>query len=299
MINKLCLGTAQLGLKYGIKNEMGRQPTSEESFLLLKSAIEYGINCFDTASAYGNAEDILGEFGIGNHNVKVISKLKANMFNNCNGNEIVSQIQSEVELSLAKLKRDFLDGYLLHDVQDFYSEEIMYGLQLCKDKGLVKNIGVSIYEPVDALAAVKSDQIDYIQIPYNVFDQRLDQTEFFTMAKEKNVTVFARSSFLQGLLLMNIDKIPENLYMARPYLKKFHAIIEKYGYNPMEASFLFSYCHKGIDRVVFGVDTKEQLSSNLAVLDRKQGFQPCYDELMGTFLEIERKIIVPSLWDKV
>lgn len=63
-VDKLCLGTVQLGLKYGIKNEIGRQPTNEESFYLLKQVIDSGINTFDTASVYGNAEQILGDFKI-------------------------------------------------------------------------------------------------------------------------------------------------------------------------------------------------------------------------------------------
>ena len=64
--NKLCLGTVQFGMNYGIKNELGRQPSKDESFAVLETAIAAGVSFFDTASAYGNAERLLGEFGIGN-----------------------------------------------------------------------------------------------------------------------------------------------------------------------------------------------------------------------------------------
>ncbi|MBQ8699417.1 MAG: aldo/keto reductase, partial [Schwartzia sp.] len=59
----LCLGTVQLGMKYGVNNELGRQPTRKESYDVLQAALELGIDCFDTASAYGNAETVLGDFG--------------------------------------------------------------------------------------------------------------------------------------------------------------------------------------------------------------------------------------------
>ena len=59
MLNKLCLGTVQLGLKYGINNQIGRQPTNKEAFSILKAAIDYGIEYFDTSSSYGDAENLL------------------------------------------------------------------------------------------------------------------------------------------------------------------------------------------------------------------------------------------------
>mgnify|MGYP000893148465 CR=1 FL=1 len=36
---KLCLGTVQFGMKYGVKNELGRQPTDEEAFSVLDAAL--------------------------------------------------------------------------------------------------------------------------------------------------------------------------------------------------------------------------------------------------------------------
>lgn len=295
MLDKLCLGTVQLGLKYGIKNEIGRQPTHEESFSVLQAAIENGIKYFDTASVYGNAEAILREFGIGHYGVNIISKLKPNIDNNGVG-DTVKVVQQEIVKSLLNLGVDFLDGYLLHEAKDFYHTEIIKGLQVCKHKGLVKNIGISVYEPEDALNAVSSGVIDYIQIPYNVFDQRLDQTDFFEIAKKNHVTVFARSAFLQGLLLMRVEDVPEYLIEATPYLKKFEDTVLKFGYSRREAAFLFNYCHNGIDKIVFGVDNEEQLMDNLKIIEKSNDFIECYNALWGSFRNIEDKIIIPSLW---
>lgn len=195
------------------------------------------------------------------------------------------------------MKLSSLHGYLLHNASDFYNQDIMNGLQRAKDKGIVKNIGVSIYEESDALAAVNSGMIDYIQIPYNVFDQRLDQTDFFDIAKKNGIKVFGRSSFLQGLLLMDIAKVPDYLSEAKLHLIKFNEIIMKYSYSPMEAALLFSYCHPKIDKVVFGVETKKQLETDLLILKKADGFTECYSELAKNFNMIEKKIIIPSLWN--
>lgn len=292
MPSKLCLGTVQFGLKYGINNAIGRQPVKTEAFDLLKKAIDLGITTFDTASVYGNAEDLLGDFNIAKDSVKVISKLKPNIMD-----DIVNNVIKEVERSLKRLKLALIDGYLLHDAKDFYRQEIVKGLQICKEKSLVKNIGVSVYGVEDALNAVKSGLIDYIQIPYNVFDQRLNETDFFELADKNKVKVFARSAFLQGLLLMDIDKLPVHLIEAKPYLEKFNDITNNYGYSRSEAAFLFSYCNPSIDKVVFGVETKQQLEFNLKIVSESDGFKGCYDELYNRFNKIERKIIVPSLWN--
>lgn len=78
---KLCLGTVQFGMKYGINNQINRQPTWEESFEMLDLAIENGVEVIDTARAYGEAELILGEY-FKRHKclqkVRVISKLYYN-----------------------------------------------------------------------------------------------------------------------------------------------------------------------------------------------------------------------------
>ena len=62
-MNKLILGTAQMGLDYGITNSEGK-PTNQNSFELIKECLNNGVYQFDTAQAYGNAEKILGDASI-------------------------------------------------------------------------------------------------------------------------------------------------------------------------------------------------------------------------------------------
>src|ERR1700690_3141155 len=77
----MILGTAQLGMDYGIANRLGR-PSSSGSVEIIATAWENGVRCFDTASAYGDSELVLGrafaELGIARH-VSVISKFGADL----------------------------------------------------------------------------------------------------------------------------------------------------------------------------------------------------------------------------
>ena len=291
-MSKLCLGTVQLGMKYGVNNVLGRQPTEEESFEVLRAAQKCGIDYLDTASVYGEAETRLGRWGVNQAGFRVISKLRPGLEHETNEKIVLR----EIEASLQRLNVRRLYGYMLHRAEDMANEAIVRGMLTAKEKEYVKKIGVSVYEPEEAFRVVKSGLWDMVQIPYNVLDQRLDMTDFFELANNNHVEVFARSAFLQGLLLMEPDAVPSTLSGACPYLKKFHAILERYGYTPEEGAMLYSYCHPSIDFVVFGVDTEMQLVKNVEICDKAKGFDVCWKELRGAFSEVPREIIIPSLW---
>ena len=291
---KLCLGTVQFGLDYGVNNPNGKPPKTEV-FKMLDKALSNGITCFDTAGAYGTAEALLGEYGIKKHNVKVISKLKPNLIpEDCTNPEAI--VEEQVRYSLATIGVEYLDGYLLHTPENFYNKGIMRGLQHCREKGLIKNLGVSIYEVQHALDVVSSEVVDYIQVPYSVFDQRVANSNFFEIARKNNITVFARSAFLQGLILMEQEKVPAHLDMAKEYLTKFDDIIKKYGYSRAQAAFLFTYTHPDVDYIVFGVDNIKQLEEDLELPKYAEGFANCRAELSDSFQNVSKSIIFPSLW---
>ena len=295
--NKLCLGTVEFGLEYGLNNEFGR-PTQKEVFEMLDLARENGIKVFDTASAYGDAEERIGEYINSReckNEIKVISKLSPKLFTN-GFERPVQTIKEEVEKSLKKLNMEFLNGFLLHKPTDFYNQEVISGLLNCKEADLIKNIGVSIYEIEHALDVVRSGVIDYIQVPYNIFDQRVEKTDFFEIAKENNVTVFARSPFLQGLILMNKNEVPSHLSIARRYLEKLDEIIKDYKISRVEAAMLFSYNNKNIDYVVFGVNNIQQLKEDIQSIDKNIKSTQLINEIKQEFSDVERSIVIPSLW---
>lgn len=288
---KLCLGTVQLGIKYGVNNVIGRQPTKEEAFALLSAAQRAGVDTFDTASAYGTAEDILGNFfQNASSKARFISKLKPDCEKTKNA------VLTEIKTSLLRLKVSCLEGYLLHRATDLQCKDIMEGLAEAKKLGLTSMTGISIYKPEEALSAVTNPCIDCIQIPYNVLDKRLDQTGFFKLAKENCKIVYARSAFLQGLLLMEPEKAEFQVNGSGKFIKLFHQIAEKYGYTPVEAAFLYCINHPGIDYVVFGVDTIKQLAANITIYNKADNFNACYEELFNSFKTVPKKVIMPNLW---
>ena len=105
--SKIGLGTVQFGLDYGISNKSGRT-NSEEVSKILQYASENDIDTLDTASAYGEAEKILGENNL--DGFRVISK-----FMPPNEKET---IRVQLQQSLEKLKQKNIYGYLAHRPMD-------------------------------------------------------------------------------------------------------------------------------------------------------------------------------------
>jgi aryl-alcohol dehydrogenase-like predicted oxidoreductase len=302
MINsksKLVLGTAQLGYHYGINNTTG-QPTTDESFTILDRACEMGINTLDTAYAYGDAEEVIGKWLVARKkkDVFIITKFKPKAFEENPGILVVDVIDAQFQESLTRLNVDRVDGYMLH-LPQYLNEDVAEGLRLIKEKGFADNVGVSIYDEAEALRAIDFG-FDYIQIPYNALDQRLDRTDFFQRAKEKKVTVFARSPFLQGLLLMEPSNIPAHMAHATDAVARFQEIARRHGLTPYEAAFVFSYKHKGIAHIVFGLEKVAQLDEAFRTVDiaEKQTYEDFIKETRDAFQDINREIVNPSLWKK-
>lgn len=298
--NKLVLGTVQLGMKYGLHNTHG-QPTGGESFSILDTAFAAGIDTFDTAWAYGTAEDVLGawiqERSLAGK-VRIISKMKPHALNDYpDGTKAADVVRTELEKSLARLGVEYLDGYLFHSPHYIYLKHMIEGLQKAKTAGLVKHIGVSTYDEAEALQAVELG-VNYVQVPYNAFDQRLDKTEFFDLAKKNKVTVFARSPFLQGLLLMQPDTLTEHLASLRPQLEQFIAIAIRHNLTQIEAALRFVDSMCRADHIVFGVDTLAQLTEAIRI-KASETDNGWIAEMRNAFKDLNRGAINPSLWSTI
>ena len=296
--HKLCLGTAQFGLDYGVANKKGK-PSLERAFEMLDFACERGIRWFDTAQAYGNAEEVLGEYLAHRGNLSefhLISKLVPKGFDDayeC----VFKDIEEAVLSSLKKLHIHALEGFLFHTPDYIYREDLVEQMIRVREKGLVRNIGVSIYETKHALDAARMEWVDYIQVPYSVFDQRLSHTDFFDLTRRNNKKVFARSAFLQGLTVMDVSDIPEGLEKAKGYVEELAALCIKYGLSRLEVSELFSLNDERIAFFVFGGDSVPQLKEVVEISERGDLPESLKRVLRERFADIERSVIMPNLWE--
>lgn len=296
---KLCLGTVQQGMAYGINNQYGK-PSKETSLQIFHAAVKNGITTFDTAQAYGDAEVLLGDYlkEYGNREeIKIISKLQPNCLDS--QTNFYDVMRRECEGSLQRIGIQQLDGYLFHTPGYIRDPAAVWALKRLKEEKLVKNIGVSIYEIEDGDFAIQTGVVDYIQLPFSVFDQRGLTSGFLKRAKEAGITTFTRSMFLQGLYFMNEASLPDKVEQAKPMLEKFNHLLEIYQLNREDVLIQFVKMCDGIDYIVLGVDTIEQLAQDISIF-RKNDCLPkeAYEHIRAEFREISNSVIIPSLWAK-
>lgn len=294
---KYCLGTVQFGLDYGIQSN--GKPLRDNVFEMLNFAIDSGISVMDTAAAYGDSEKILGDYIRANpekaEKIEIVSKLTPNAFDNADKSEWGVIAVKNAEESRSRLGIKKFAAYLFHNAAYIFDNDAVGALETVRKKGIADRIGVSIYNPEEAMKALEYPSITAIQIPYNVFDQRLDSKGFFEKAKAQDVLVFARSSLLQGLAVMNPDSLPSKVSFAEEYLRKFIAICSDYGVPPLNAAVGYVGCKNEIDYVVFGVDNISQLKEYISIRNTELP-QSMVKRIRKTFTGVEEQLVNPALW---
>lgn len=273
---KLGLGTVQFGLSYGISNTGGQTPQDEVSHILAV-ALQNNITMLDTASAYGNAEAVLGEAGISGF--KVVSKF----ITPAEGETIVAQL----EASLTYLGQDTLYGYLAHRPEELLAKpELWEELESFKAAGLVKKTGFSLNRPEELKALLDKGMVpDLIQVPYNYLDNRFES--LMKNLHDRGCEIHTRSAFLQGLFFRDTKTLPAFFDAAKPVLAEL---------QQSKASLsgrLLNYVLEKpfIDKVIIGVENVHQLQQNLNDIQGAPSLQK-------NVVKIPENIIIPATWPK-
>lgn len=285
---KLALGTAQIGLNYGIANRHG-QLSFEEATAIVQLSRASGMDTLDTALGYGDSEQRLGKIGVGDW--KVVSKLPAIP---ADGMDAARHVQGSLAISLNRLGIPRLYGLLLHRPQQLLERDgdRLYGaLQRAKKDGLVQKVGVSIYDPVELDALCSRFRLDLVQAPFNLLDRRLMDSGWMARLQASGIELHVRSVFLQGLLLTKPHDRPKQFDRWAALWKKYDAWLGQSGLTPLQACLRYVLSFAEIDRVIVGIDSKNQLAE---ILEAADGPAP---SLPGTIAVAEPDLINPTRWN--
>ena len=187
MLDKIVLGTAQFGMRYGINSR--RKISKNEIFKILDFSVENQINKLDTAPVYGNAEELIGEYSkINDYNFKITSKIDTKN----------KSIRESLNESLNKLNSNKIDTFLFHSLDSFNSSKTKY-LKLKNLEKYSDNYGISLYTNEEVSKIHDIEELNSIQIPFNILDNYTQRGRTISLIKQKNKKLFFRSIFLQGL----------------------------------------------------------------------------------------------------
>jgi len=277
---KLALGTAQFGLNYGVTNQNG-QVAIEEVKSILNFAKNNGIDTLDTASGYGNSEQVLGKVGV--DDCQIITKT-ASLKNGINA------VIKGFYQSLESLNKKAVDGLLIHDINEVSGKEfndLFRKLNELKQQGLVNKIGFSTYTPEQVDFLLENFDFDIVQLPFNVFDNRLIQGGQLKALKNRGIEVHARSVFLQGVLL-DFNSLSNYFLKWNGQFDAYQAIVKDSGLSLLEYSLNFVLNNKEIDKVLVGVNSKGQLKEIVQSVKSQSN--------INAYTVNDVNLLNPSLW---
>lgn len=279
MINKLVLGSAQWGIRYGINNTNGI-PSTNSLNEILKISIKNNITHIDTASSYGDAEERIGKIGKGCFNI--ITKIGNNTSDH--------DIKEFVKNSIIKTKSSSLYACLFHNYKDLINKPFLWDdLILAKKEGFINKIGFSLYHPDELKILLELNFFpDIIQVPYNLLDRKFESD--IERLSKKGVEIHVRSIFLQGLLLnkkLRKKIVFNNEFQIWNYFDKW--LLEN-KFSPLEACISHVNSNKFIDKIIIGVENPNQLSEII------NAFKIPAKAMPRPSVEFNEELFNPSKW---
>src|SRR5512138_3271092 len=214
LVSPLCLGAMNFG-----------GPTSEaDSFVIMRKAVEGGINFFDTANVYnqGESERIVGKFLKENDlrdQVVLATKVNGRMSDLPNdAGASRYHILKACEDSLRRLQADHIDLYQLHRPPTHPSEETLRAFDDLIHAGKVLYIGCSTHPAwmvMEALALSEKYGLNHYiseQPPYNLLDRRIEN-ELVPLCQKYDMALLPWSPLAMGILAgryTKADSYPED-----------------------------------------------------------------------------------------
>lgn len=277
-VPRLVLGTAQLGMHYGIAN-INAQPDRAQSEALIKTAIGNGAAFLDTARAYGSSEAVIGDaLAQGwQGRARIITKLSPDL--ECPADATGKMVEAAVDASVFRSCNDLrlrrIDVLLLHRAAHLkaFDGRIWQRLIDLRTIGVIGTLGVSVQSPAELETALGNRDVGHIQLPCHLLDWRWDHHVEAIAAERalRPLTVHVRSVLLQGLLVSPAASHWTKAHMAQSDVVR-HWLRERallYGRKGV-ADLCLAYMNAlpWVDGLVVGTDSREQLFENMALMNR-------------------------------
>ena len=220
-VSKICLGCMSFGDPKNWVHSWVLE--EEESRVIIKKALDLGINFFDTANVYsiGRSEEILGkalkDFGKRDELV-IASKIHGKMFDGPNGQGLSRKaIMSEIDKSLKRLGTDYLDLYIAHRWDyDTPIEETMEAFHDIVKAGKVRYIGASAMHTWQFQKAIytaeRNGWTKFISMQNHLnLIYREEEREMLPFCKENKIAITPYSPLASGRLLRDFSETTKRL----------------------------------------------------------------------------------------
>ena len=196
-ISAVGFGCWEIGGGYGSIEE-------SEFSAAVNRALDLGINCFDTAEAYGfgaSEQALARALGTRRREAVITTKFGVGYPDKPNARDSSPErIAASIEKSLKNLETDYVDVYMVHwpDVNTPFAET-MQALDGVVQQGKARAIGISNFRLPQIETSMQTRRVDVAQYCWNMFDRRM-QAEIFPYCGAQGIGVMAYGSLAYGLL---------------------------------------------------------------------------------------------------
>jgi aryl-alcohol dehydrogenase-like predicted oxidoreductase len=283
-MQSLVLGTANFGNDYGIQKQKILS-TREIDEILEWSVGKIGE--IDTAEDYPGSHKL-----ISNHSnkFKITTKINLNRVN----------YLEELKLKVNEVQHELGEGrihrilFRPHQNNNNFTCEAIKIMEELKISGAISEIGLSIYETTELDYFNESVDTPLVfQVPLNLLNRNFQERVEGDKETFGKHMFYARSIFLQGLILMNPKLLPSNLRDATGALQIMNKELSRFGLSPIEATIAFIKNQKWLDGVIIGVSSIDELKRNYDFF--KKDLSPDWGFLQR-LSGFPSKILDPRLW---
>jgi len=273
-VSEIAFGGVEIGIPYGIGVKDKDDMLSEKDAIhLLHTAIDEGINFFDTARLYGESERIMGN-AFKNRRNEIVLCSKCKHVRDGNGKipaypELKKLIESSLQESLKMLQTDTLDVFMLHqgDLEILENDFVSQIITDLKAKGIIRATGVSVYVPDETKKAIDKGAWDVIQLPFNLMDQR--QKTYFDLAAKKGIAIVVRSVLMKGLLSDRGKNLHSELKKVEDFIKNYHQLLGPNATDLPSLATKFALSFDAVAAVLVGIDKLDYLYQSLQATNGK------------------------------
>ena len=265
-VTRLSLGTAQLGMPYGLAGGRAEMPSDRHASSMLHAAYDLGIASLDTSPEYGHAEQRVGAF-LTDHDlheeIAICTRLPS--LAACDTRRVAQQVEDALTASLRRLQSDIVDTYLIRDAADLerHGQALIDALCHQRDKGRALSIGVSVASPAELALVEEHPDLGVVRHPFSLLDRRLLEGAWPERLAASGTRLQVRSALARGLLAIQAQALTGDLAQARPQLAQLEQVLAGFGLTPASAALPFALAVDP-DSVVVGAETIEQLEALVA-----------------------------------
>lgn len=231
----------------------------EKAVELIRYAADNGVNYFDTAYSYHReqSEAMVGEALDGGYRerVHIATKQPFSVM------KTKDDIRRNLENTLKKLRTDYIDMYLIHNIQTkdwdaIKQMEVIEEYEKFKSEGLIRGIAFSYHGGFDTFKEILDfyPNWDMCQVQQNLLDYDREVTEAGVLyAEQKQVPVVIMEPLRGGGLASvpkNVQALYDNFSIQR---------------SPVEWAFRYVANYPGVSTILSGVTTMEQLKDNIRI----------------------------------